>query len=665
MMNLKKYINRFNENKSKNIMVIIFLIVISVFFTLYKLRLEDLVNVLSFNKIEEVGNDFKYAYKVTNADNNIRQTFEYESVEKLRAISIFLLKNDSKKGSLEVTLTADNVILYHNIIPVENLVDKENKFILDEEKFIKTGTELNLNIQPIDLDDAEELDIYCSDNTYEKGVMSVNGSDMFKDLSAIIYSSETHSILWFYVLFSILAAIGVTGLYYLLIVRKTKIENIYLYCAFLAGSMMLYIMPPGTVPDETTSFYYSAQYSSQILGKSDAENFSIREIEDTFPFNHQMSKANYVTLDRHFMELDTKNNWKESKLRTSFADIVSYIPSTIGITIARILHLGIVPTLYFGRIFSMLFAIGISYLAIKKIPFGKMLLFTIALLPMVMQEMVGITRDGFLNSMAFLSIAYALYLIFEKENISKREIFIIALINSLVILSKSGTYCALAFLPFLIDKDKVGGKKNYLKMFVFLLCMIVFTMIIYKWDLILQILTNSKDFVSEANTGPAPYSIAHFISYPKDFIYIIYNTISVNFNFYKDSLIGVNHFGWLNVNLLDIFAYGISILLILSIFKTENEKYDLSIKHRLGFIFIIILTILLVCTGFLLTWTAEGDTVISGLQGRYFVPILFLIYICFRNKTLVYKKDLNYMLIISLFIVQIGVLLNLLYMGIV
>ena len=84
------------------------------------------------------------------------------------------------------------------------------------------------------------------------------------------------------------------------------------------------------------------------------------------------------------------------------------------------------------------------------------------------------------------------------------------------------------------------------------------------------------------------------------------------------------------------------IILTIIIFKnTENKLSILSLKRTL-IICILIVTIGLTCTSLYLQWTPVAQYSIDGLQGRYFIPLLFLapaIACGLRNKTVVVKKS--------------------------
>lgn len=95
---------------------------------------------------------------------------------------------------------------------------------------------------------------------------------------------------------------------------------------------------------------------------------------------------------------------------------------------------------------------------------------------------------------------------------------------------------------------------------------------------------------------------------------------------------GIGVLGWLNV-ILPFWYYVFMIFAILTIAISENpEKIFLNLKMKALILSVITLTAILIFTISYLTWTPVGKTTIDGLQGRYFIPFLPLIFLMFHNR---------------------------------
>ena len=71
------------------------------------------------------------------------------------------------------------------------------------------------------------------------------------------------------------------------------------------------------------------------------------------------------------------------------------------------------------------------------------------------------------------------------------------------------------------------------------------------------------------------------------------------------------------------------------------HKKEYCIKEKLTAAVSILLTIILIWTALYLSFSEVGETVITGVQGRYYFPFLFLIYLCLRNRKIVNKMKLE------------------------
>lgn len=69
-------------------------------------------------------------------------------------------------------------------------------------------------------------------------------------------------------------------------------------------------------------------------------------------------------------------------------------------------------------------------------------------------------------------------------------------------------------------------------------------------------------------------------------------------------------------------------------FENNNKSKEINIKIKCIIFIIILLTIGLMFTAIYVNWSPVGNNIIVGIQGRYFLPILFYIFILFSNDKL-------------------------------
>ena len=112
------------------------------------------------------------------------------------------------------------------------------------------------------------------------------------------------------------------------------------------------------------------------------------------------------------------------------------------------------------------------------------------------------------------------------------------------------------------------------------------------------------------------------------------------------------------ITLNETFTVIYIILLVLSTIRTNDEEVYLKPIHKawIAMIITVIISALFVA-GF--TWTAKGEYLIQGVQGRYVLPFLPFGLLLARNSNLSLKKDINKELMFSSVICGVIVLTNL------
>lgn len=224
----------------------------------------------------------------------------------------------------------------------------------------------------------------------------------------------------------------IINIIYNFIKSDKKIEQIFLNIAIPIGLMYLVFMMPGHVPDETTHFFKAYDVSQgNLITKIDENGDSYIDVPKELPLFNHSQVLNY----KDFIELaQTKTDYQNTEKVVSTAQansFIMYMFSAFGFFVARILNLNIVFGIFLARIFNFIFFLVCAYFAIKKIPFGKLILAIYMLMPMCMQQVTSISADAFINSVLFYYIAYSIYIIFKKEKLEKKEIIIYILLTAL------------------------------------------------------------------------------------------------------------------------------------------------------------------------------------------------------------------------------------------
>src|SRR5699024_7771549 len=90
----------------------------------------------------------------------------------------------------------------------------------------------------------------------------------------------------------------------------------------------------------------------------------------------------------------------------------------------------------------------------------------------------------------------------------------------------------------------------------------------------------------------------------------------------------------------------------------DSDKKDIMLIHKILYIF----AFLAVCGASILAmafaFTPVGWPTIEGVQGRYFLPVLFLLVIFVRNKKIIFKKNYDRYFVMWVIILQGVTIIN-------
>jgi len=413
--------------------------------------------------------------------------------------------------------------------------------------------------------------------------------------------------------------------------QKIKPENFFLICAFIIGCVLVLITPLGAGYDEETHlariweisafklipnslFNEGPQLPSIFMEVSYRQRKTIKPIsfEEQFNFNNKIDASNmtfYKTRSTYF---------PSSYLLQAFI---------IGL-LGRIGNANINSIYFLIRFSYLLLYIGLVFLSIKLIPFGKWLLTFGALTPMALIQASIISPDSIVNAGSFLFIAWVFYLKFRQPTkvINTKDIGI-TLLLSFILCSVKPNNLVFLLLLFLIPTNLFKNKQNKI---IFIVSDILLMLTIYLFWYYLVSLNNAIfDSSEEVNVFA---QIKFIIKNPLYFFNVLFQTLRGNWKNYLQCLVGV--FGY-HYYALPNFVYALYFLgfLIFSFFY--ESEIDLNKKDKRIIFSLILLFILCTFLIFYCMANQVGSPTIDGVQGRYFIPLIPLIlFILPKRKTI-------------------------------
>ena len=412
--------------------------------------------------------------------------------------------------------------------------------------------------------------------------------------------------------------------------KKLKRENLFLLLAIPLGIMFLAFLLPLNAPDDYYHYKIALKVSefnivdSEISIPSDIEK--IESIEEVFNSNYSYNNMDKTTAGTYHPLL--------------------YLFSGIGILISKLFNLSPIVGLYLGKMGNLLVFLIAGYYTIKKLPMGKLAMIIYMLSPMFLQQATSFSADAMINIFSMLFIAYVLYIKYEKKKVTTKDLIVLVTSYTFIFIGKYAYFLFILLLLLIWKELKEYAKNNKKKT---LLMVILFMLISFTWMIYTKLPSATTPVKIDYDRPQTIESkLTHLIKNPLNFIPIYIRTLLYNTTFYITSFIG-SSLGGLNisVNMLSLIIY--IVILVLSIFM-DNEKKELKTFDKIISGIIFFLTFNAILLGLYLGWGVITDTIIQGVQGRYFIPIMILLILMIIKKRPINLTKMESPLLILFFV---------------
>lgn len=447
-------------------------------------------------------------------------------------------------------------------------------------------------------------------------------------------------------------------------------KKVFLFFAITGGMITIFVTPPLQVPDEQNHFFRAYQIAS---GKFVPETrndkvggfIPIGIVNFTNNFNgicfHAEKKTKLATIYKSLnIPLNSKNQTFAFFPNTGSYSPVSYIPQSLAIITGNLFNAPPLILMYLGRISNLLCWIILISLAINVLPGLKWLFVVLALSPMSLFQASSLSADVVTNGCSFLFIAVIFRLAFDKNaSLNKKNLYVLIILLVLISLSKYA-YSFLFLLYFLIPVKKSGTMKNYLVNSSILLIITGATVAIasYMVNQIYQSVSPGVNYYGYMSGTPMVNPILqlqYIITQPFTYVKTILFSLWTGKSFLLTSFIG--NLGWLDTPLPDWFI--IFAFTAIGIIALGGGNKEISIPLRRKFILLVCAATIIISLSTLLylSWTPVGSPIISGLQGRYFIPVAPVVFTLFYNRKWIIPEHVIKLISISLLSVSFAVMI--------
>lgn len=262
-----------------------------------------------------------------------------------------------------------------------------------------------------------------------------------------------------------------------------KPEYVFLVFTIFFGLLFVFLFPPFQVIDEPSHFFRAYQIAQgDIIGskKDKLTGGALPAQVVNAPNSYARMISNYSEkADLRDIGNDVFLNLNRNKKEfTAFNNTVvyppfTYLPQAFGIKVSMIFNTPPVISLYFARLFSLIFWAVIIFCLIKIMPrIGKWTIVAVSGFPMILSQAASASSDATINTMTIFTIGIIISIILSDNKGARydnkilfRLLFICGIFLSLV---KPPTVMLL-LLALVIPSDKFNGAKSKARYLILLI----------------------------------------------------------------------------------------------------------------------------------------------------------------------------------------------------
>lgn len=415
-------------------------------------------------------------------------------------------------------------------------------------------------------------------------------------------------------------------------------EHAFLVLALCLGSFLSISMPPVTAISFDDQIHFDRSLGLSFLGHSE---YSEADVElASVPWIHQ----NVIDFDQLGSTIDKLESLYanlqdegEGSVRVGLftpasgssllsVSTIGYIPSALGLWIARLFGLGAAGTVILGRWANLISYAFIFALAIRFAPAKKLLLSTIGLLPTSIYLAANYSYDPWVIS--FLALGFAL--VFREIRLSRTLTAGSFLSNAAIFavgLCPKAIYFPVLGLFLLMPKRKFSSRRA--RGLFYILTFVVALIVIATFILPLFASGGSGGDTRGGSDVSVGGQISFILSNPLEFINIIGGFLLGYLSpLYSDgfTIDYAAYLGQITSVLPWLSAWLYIVLVVVSIVDVDNQS-QATPGSRLGrvWVFIVFLSsVFLVATSLYISFTPVGHDTVNGCQPRYLLPVVFL-----------------------------------------
>jgi Predicted membrane protein (DUF2142) len=412
--------------------------------------------------------------------------------------------------------------------------------------------------------------------------------------------------------------------------------KLFLLLGLFSGLVLVFLLPPYQVADEWRHFYRAWQLSSgTIFGNGlgddvprelhrltwETESFYGLPIREPIPW----SKAGEFLRQMAVLRLDATDVIYVSFPTVLYAP-VPYLGMTAAVGLGRLLTASPLLLMYAGRLGALALALGLTWYAIRRAPFGKWAFFLMAMTPVIAFQRAGMSADGFINGLAMLHVALVLEIACVPDRkVGPSDLFRLGIVTLALCLCKQA-YLFLPLLHFVIPGDRYlrPGDRRIVRYWLPLLGWVA---AVWWASTVMR-----ESYEPMLPGTDALGQLCWIMGHPLQYMVVLCRDFIVHGHQYLHELIGT--LGWLDLPAAEWLVLTHTAVLVAVAIGDGSSRKWLTPFLRTWAALILVVSLCFVWTLMYLWWAPVGAPGLPGMQGRYFAPFLPLLFLIIASPRL-------------------------------
>jgi len=599
------------------------------------------------------------------ADDEVEQPFHVDGEATIIRLRMATLGKQYGQGylKLEIIDNEREEVLYESQIPLKEVKDHNNYTLVMKDPIqFEVDKTYSLRLSPgQDFPENAEVGVYCSQTTEENTACLKNGEEQEQSLTMAVALKVSAEFV--YIQTAILLIISFAVIVVALWIYRNPEEKLHrkllILCLLLGFAYWLVVVPFSSF-DEKAHYDNVLYHVTNILESANrgenapaAGTFYVKQEYDPRNLIEQTSGLYRYEENRNLLRFGADDHMVLYRMQNAklLKPAYMYAPQILGGLIGYLLNVNQVTFFLLCGLANLLFYALVSAYAVKITPVGKRIFFLIALLPVAVKSAASFSYDAFINAFVFLFIALVLKIRFS-QSIDRWDVVRLGVVLAVLAPCKV-IYGLVGLLIFIIPRKYFTSTKRYLFFCFGMMAVAAVALMCVHLGNLTALVNTSQSTVSPFD-GKASYSYMDVFKETYRVLALCIRTV-----LWEGGMIFLKAFG--RIQYVEYPAI-ISMLLCVGIFmqsvygQKDTLPEHLMLKRRDCAVFGITAVIVsLALFASAIAWTPKAQWFLQGVQGRYFVPILPLLFLLMGKTGIqVEEKTRNRWLVISIFANLIG-----------